>query len=99
MSQNHTVRRSLLVGVMGIFATFTCSATEIVEMESTRIKGDQEQPKVLYVIPWQNTVDDQRFKQPMESLMGEIFQPINRNAFLNEIRIHNAMKQGRKNSQ
>lgn len=95
MIKNSLNFRVFIAGLLFVMTTSFGMAREVVEMESAQIKGDQEQPKVLYVIPWQETVDDQRFKQPIESLIGEIFEPLDRNAFLNEFRIHNAMKQGR----
>lgn len=53
-------------------------AQEVIELETTTIKGNTELPKYLYVVPWQNSKSksggDRKLKLP--NLYGEYFDPL-----------------------
>jgi len=51
-----------------------------IELEST-FKGNQEQPKVLYIVPWQKIAAPEAFYQPLESLVDESFELLDRDEF------------------
>ncbi|MFB1001681.1 MAG: hypothetical protein QMC22_03980 [Pseudomonadales bacterium] len=51
-----------------------------IELEST-FKGNQEQPKVLYIVPWQKVAAPEAFYQPLESLVDESFELLDRDEF------------------
>ena len=51
-----------------------------IELEST-FKGNQEQPKVLYIVPWQKVAAPEAFYQPLERLVDESFELLDRDEF------------------
>ena len=51
-----------------------------IELEST-FKGNQEQPKVLYIVPWQKVAAPEAFYQPLESLVDASFELLDRDEF------------------
>jgi len=64
-----------------IFNVSSASAqNKTIELEST-FKGNQEQPKVLYIVPWQKVAAPEAFYQPLESLVDESFELLNRDEF------------------
>ena len=48
-----------------------------VTLHST-ITGNQEQPKVLYIVPWQPPGGVDQLQQPVQSLLGDVFAPTDR---------------------
>ncbi|WP_339669398.1 hypothetical protein [Dasania marina] len=57
----------------------------VVTLQST-VKGNQEQPKVLYIMPWQKADRVQLNYQPMQGITTEVFSNIDREEFLREMR-------------
>ena len=55
------------------------------ELEST-IKGNQEQPKVLYIVPWRKIEGPDSVYQPLESLIAENFSLIDREEFRRQVK-------------
>ncbi|MFC6924332.1 hypothetical protein [Microbulbifer taiwanensis] len=49
------------------------AAEEIVTLESTVI-GSQEQPKVLYIIPWKQADSLQRLDSVLPQTVGDVFR-------------------------
>ena len=42
------------------------------------VRGSQEQPKVLYIVPWKPAVDDTILDQTMETNLENIFRHVER---------------------
>ncbi|MDO6440622.1 MULTISPECIES: hypothetical protein [unclassified Marinobacter] len=64
--------------------------TGIVTIEGTRIRGDQEVPTVMYIVPWQPPEVDE-LRAPDEQLMVEqAFSPLERYEFQRLVRYHEA---------
>lgn len=62
----------------------------IVTIEGTRIRGDQEVPTVMYLVPWQPPEVDE-LQAPDEQLMVEqTFAPLERYEFQRLVRYHDA---------
>lgn len=53
-------------------------AQDRIEMETTTIKGNTELPKYLYVVPWQDKVENQREEQKLvlHNLYSDLFDPV-----------------------
>ena len=49
------------------------------------ITGNQEQPKVPYIVPWQQAGIPESVYTPMTTMISTVFSPIERNEFLREI--------------
>ena len=52
---------------------------------STTVTGNQEQPKVLYIVPWKPATDNSVLDQPLETQMKEIFKHVDRPEHSREI--------------
>ena len=51
----------------------------------TEITGNQELPKVLYIVPWQNPDSGDLLDRPLNSLLDEILAPVDRDEFLRQV--------------
>lgn len=49
------------------------------------IQGSREQPKVLYIVPWQRPNSSIDLNVPASSLLGDTFEPIDRAEFRREL--------------
>jgi len=55
------------------------------ELGSTTIKGNAELPKVLYIVPWQSATAGDLDGRPVNSLLDEVFTPVDRDVFLRHV--------------
>ena len=67
-----------------------------IELEGTSIRGDNEQPKVLYVVPWQDPEAHQRKLDQLPGLSGNLFRPLDRPEFRREIAYRQQMRRAAK---
>ena len=78
------------------FSSILCSLAEaqqaVVELQST-VKGNQEQPKVLYIVPWQPPQPGKVSYRPLQSLIGEVFEPVDREEFVRQIEYQQRLQQ------
>jgi hypothetical protein len=56
------------------------------------VTGNQEQPKVLYLVPWQKAETPELIYQPLQSLVDGVFNEVGREEFLREIRYRDKIK-------
>lgn len=66
-------------------STFAFSQEANVVLRSTVI-GNQEQPKVLYIVPWQQAASPELIYQPVQTLVDGVFEEVEREEFLRELR-------------
>lgn len=64
---------------------------ESLEMEGTRIRGNQELPKVLYIVPWKRSDIPDLSQPPLESLIDEALTPVDREVFQRKVRYFDAL--------
>lgn len=50
------------------------------------VTGNQEQPKVLYIVPWQQGETPELIYRPLQSLVQGVFEEVDREEFLRELR-------------
>jgi hypothetical protein len=67
------------------------SAAETVQLEGTTITGNQELPKALHIVPWKPASTGDLSGRPMNSLVDETLEPIDREVFLREIDYYDAV--------
>lgn len=53
---------------------------------SATVKGNQEQPKVLYIVPWQAAQDHRILYQPLNSQTNRVFDHIERSEHNRELK-------------
>jgi len=67
------------------------SAEERLDMEGTRIRGNQELPKVLYIVPWKRSDIPDLSQPPLESLIDEALAPVDRDVFQRKVRYYDSL--------
>ena len=56
-----------------------------IDLGRTEITGNQELPKVLYIVPWQSSDPGEMAGRPINSLLDEVLAPIDRSEFLRQV--------------
>ena len=59
------------------------------ELGRTEITGNQELPKVLYIVPWQKSDPGNLMGRPVNSLMDDVLAPLDREEFVRQVEYHN----------
>jgi hypothetical protein len=55
------------------------------ELERTEVTGNQELPKVLYIVPWQKPDPGDLMGRPVNSLLDEVLAPLDREEFIRQV--------------
>jgi hypothetical protein len=75
----------LLFLLLLITTLATAHAEDRIELEGTSIFGNQELPKVLYIVPWKDSEQPQLQEPPLESLIDPALAPIDRSEFRRQV--------------
>ena len=59
-----------------------------VELGRTEITGNQELPKVLYIVPWKKSDPGDLMGPPINTLLDEVLAPIDREEFIRQVRYY-----------
>jgi hypothetical protein len=62
------------------------------ELEATDVTGNSELPKVLYIVPWKRSDLGDMVGRPVNSLLDEVLQPLDRDVFKRENRYYDTLK-------
>lgn len=62
------------------------------ELDPTDITGNRELPKVLYIVPWKRSDLGDLAGRPVNSLLDEVLQPLDRDVFQRQNRYYEALK-------
>ena len=57
------------------------NATDALQLDTTSIRGNQELPKVLYIVPWKDPSVGNLVGKPVNSLIDEVLAPVDRDVF------------------
>jgi len=60
-------------------------AQDRADMDQTRIIGNRELPKVLYIVPWKKPLPGELSGRPMKSVLDEALAPIDRDVFRRQV--------------
>ncbi len=74
-----------LCALLLALAASTAAAEKRIELQETEISAARELPKVLYIVPWRQSVPDPR-PLPMHSLVDEVLSPVEIEVFKREVR-------------
>ena len=58
---------------------------DTLELGRTEITGNQELPKVLYIVPWRKSDPGEIMGRPVNTLLDEVLAPIDRSEFTRQI--------------
>lgn len=64
------------------------------QLDTSDIKGNRELPKVMYVVPWKRSDLGELVGRPVNSLIDEVLQPLDRDVFRRENRYYDALHPG-----
>ena len=56
------------------------------ELDTTSVTGNQELPKVLYIVPWKESGIVDLAGKPVNSLLDEVLEPLDREVFQRQVR-------------
>ena len=75
----------------GIARTYRRSGAGDGQMElgRTEITGNQELPKVLYIVPWQKSDPGDLMGKPVNTLLDEVLAPLDREEFIRQVEYYN----------
>jgi hypothetical protein len=62
------------------------------ELDTTDITGNRELPKVLYIVPWKRSDLGDVVGKPVNSLLDEVLQPLDRDVFRRENRYYDSLQ-------
>ncbi len=55
------------------------------QLGRTEITGNQELPRVLYIVPWQKSDPGELLDRPLNSLLDEVLAPVDREEFIRQV--------------
>ena len=68
------------------------NAKDRLDLESTQITGNRELPKVLYIVPWRSAEMGDLIGRPVNSLLDEVLEPVDRDVFRRQNRYFEALQ-------
>ena len=68
------------------------NAKDRLDLDSTQITGNRELPKVLYVVPWRSAEMGDLVGRPVNSLLDEVLEPVDRDVFRRQNRYFEALQ-------
>jgi hypothetical protein len=68
------------------------TATDHIDLGVATVTGDQEQPKVMYIVPWKKSDIGDLSGKPMHSLLDEALAPVDRDEFKREVVYYQAVQ-------
>ena len=63
-----------------------------VDLSTATVTGSQEQPKVMYIVPWKRADIGDNSGKPMNSLLDEALAPVDRDEFKREVAYYDALQ-------
>lgn len=74
----------LLAG--SVLAADVTESTTALNLDATSIRGNQELPKVMYIVPWKDAAMAELAGRPVNSLVEEVLAPVDREVFRRQTR-------------
>ena len=69
-------------------------AKDRLDLDATQITGNRELPKVLYIVPWRSAELGDLVGRPVNSLLDEVLEPVDRDVFRRQNRYFEALQPG-----
>ncbi len=79
--------KTQIVGLLAALAVaMPAFAEDKAAIDQTKIIGNKELPKVLYIVPWKKPMPDDLAARPLGSVLDEALSPIDRDVFRRQVR-------------
>ena len=84
----HPLAVLLLAGVFVALAAavLPARADDKASMDQTKIIGNRELPKVLYIVPWKKPIPGELPGRPLKSVLDETMEPLDREVFQRQVK-------------
>lgn len=79
-----------LLPLMLAFGLQVANAEDELNLQGT-FQGNREQPRVLYIVPWQQPGKTEGLDRPVDSMIDNVLQPIDRDVFQRELEYFNTL--------
>ena len=79
----------LLLSLAGVAAP--AAAAEKMDMEGMSVIGNRELPKALHIVPWKAADSGDLAGRPLNSLVDQTLEPLDRDVFLRELEYYEAV--------
>ena len=63
----------------------TSGVMDTIELGTTEVTGNSELPTVLYIVPWQKSDPGNLKGKPVNTLLEEVLEPLDREEFLRQV--------------
>lgn len=74
-----------LVPIVLVALATNAIAQDRAEIDTAKIVGNRELPKVLYIVPWKKPVPGQLSGKPAASVLDEVLAPVDREVFRRQV--------------
>jgi hypothetical protein len=61
---------------------------DVLQLDASEVTGNQELPKVLYIVPWKTAGMGELAGKPANTLLDEVLSPIDREVFKRQVRYY-----------
>jgi hypothetical protein len=61
---------------------------DVLQLDTSSVTGNQELPKVLYIVPWKDAGMGDLAGRPVNSLLDEVLAPIDREVFKRQVKYY-----------
>ncbi len=88
-----TIRPLLAAALAAGLAVQSAAQDEAKVILRSTVVGNQEQPNVLYIVPWQQAEAPELIYRPLQSLVDGVFRKVDREEFLRELHYQRKIEQ------
>jgi hypothetical protein len=86
--------RKLLLATLALPAFATAADSPSLELDTTAIRGSDELPQVLHILPWQSAEAAALQGRPLRSLVNEVLAPLDREVHRRELDYFEQLRSG-----
>ncbi len=78
MKSKHFITGMLAAGLLTGYPIHLLAAEDSIQLETTRIKANQELPQILYVVPWKDVsaATGTEQKLVLHDFFGDLYDPV-----------------------
>ena len=85
------INRAIAAAIVALLAA-PAFAQDRADIDRTRIIGNRELPKVLYIVPWKKPLPGDLSPRPAGSVLDEALAPIDRDVFRRQVQYDGQVK-------